>query len=99
MTKAYFIGQITITNPTGYAHYASQVPQTIADGGGRYLVRGGTASQLEGVSHGDRHVVLEFPSRSMALAWYHGEAYQAILPHRQQNSRGDLVLVDGYQPT
>lgn len=99
MTKAYFIGQITITNPAGYAHYAALVPQTIADGGGRYLVRGGTASQLEGMSHGDRHVVLEFASRSEALAWYHGEAYQAILPQRQQNSSGELVLVDGYLAT
>ena len=96
MTKAYLIGQITITNPEAYAVYASQVPQTIAAFGGKYLVRGGHATQLEGMSQGDRNVVIEFPNREMALAWYHSEAYQAIIQHRTDNSTGTLALVDGY---
>jgi uncharacterized protein (DUF1330 family) len=98
MVKAYLIGQISVTNPEGYGLYASQVPQTIADAGGRYVVRGGHATQLEGQSVGDRNVVIEFPSREIAQAWYDSAAYQAILPHRLQNSTGALVLVDGYTP-
>lgn len=96
MTKAYLIGQITVTNPEGYAHYASQVPQTIAAFGGKYLVRGGQATQLEGLPQGDRNVVVEFPSREVAQAWYASEAYQAIIQHRTNNSTGALALVDGY---
>lgn len=96
MTKAYLIGQITVTNPEGYARYASQVPATIEAAGGRYLVRGGHATQLEGQSPGVRYVVLEFPSRAIAEAWYASEDYQTILPHRLQNSTGTLVFVDGY---
>jgi uncharacterized protein (DUF1330 family) len=96
MTKAYVIGQITVTNPEGYAFYAARVPATIDAAGGQYLVRGGDKTQLEGHSLGDRHVVLEFPSKVAAQAWYNGDAYQAILPHRLQNSTGSLVLVDGY---
>ncbi|PIT76573.1 hypothetical protein B9Z42_06140 [Limnohabitans sp. B9-3] len=98
MVKAYLIGQISVTNPEGYGLYASKVPQTIADAGGRYVVRGGHATQVEGQSLGDRNVVIEFPSRDAAQAWYDGPAYQAILPHRLQNSTGALVLVDGYAP-
>jgi uncharacterized protein (DUF1330 family) len=96
MPKAYVIGQITVTNPEGYAYYASRVPATIEAAGGQYLVRGGHSTQLEGQSLGNRHVVLEFPSRAAAEAWYNGDAYQTILPHRTQNSTGSLVLVDGY---
>lgn len=96
MPKAYLIGQITITNPEGYAHYASQVPQTIAAYGGQYLVRGGKASQVEGQSHGERNVVIEFPSREAAQAWYASDAYQAIIKNRTTNAEGALVLVDGY---
>lgn len=96
MTKAYVIGQITVTNPEGYAFYASRVPATLAGAGGNYLVRGGDKTQLEGQSQSDRHVVIEFPNRAAAEAWYKGDAYQAILPHRLQNSTGSLVLVDGY---
>ena len=86
MPKAYVIGQITVTNPEGYAYYASRVPATI----------GGHSTQLEGQSLGNRHVILEFPSSAAAEAWYNGDAYQTILAHRTQNSTGSLVLVDGY---
>jgi uncharacterized protein (DUF1330 family) len=96
MPKAYLIGQISITNPEGYGHYASQVPQTIAAYGGKYLVRGGHATQIEGQSQGERNVVIEFPNRETAHAWYTSDAYQAIISHRQINAKGDLVLVDGY---
>ena len=98
MVKAYLIGQISVTHPKGYGLYASKVPQTIADAGGRYVVRGGLTTQVEGQSVGDRNVVIEFPSREIAQAWYDSAAYQAILPHRLQNSTGSLVLVDGYVP-
>jgi uncharacterized protein (DUF1330 family) len=96
MTKAYLMGQITITNPEAYAVYAAQVPQTIAAFGGKYLVRGGHATQLEGLSQGDRNVVIEFPSRELAQAWYNSDAYQTIIKHRTSNATGALVLVDGY---
>lgn len=98
MTKAYLIGQITVTNPEAYALYGSQVPQTVAAFGGRYLVRGGHATQVEGSSQGDRNVVIEFPDRQTAQAWYASDAYQAIVKHRTDNSTGALVLVDGYAP-
>jgi uncharacterized protein (DUF1330 family) len=96
MTKAYLIGQITVTNPQAYAVYSAQVPDTIAAFGGKYLVRGGHATPVEGQPQGERHVVVEFPSRDIAEAWYHSDAYQAIIQHRTDNATGSLVLVDGY---
>jgi uncharacterized protein (DUF1330 family) len=98
MTKAYLIGQITITNPEAYALYASQVPETIAAFGGKYLVRGGHATQLEGQPQGERNVVIEFPSRERAEAWYGSDAYQSIINHRLNNATGSLAVVDGYAP-
>jgi uncharacterized protein (DUF1330 family) len=98
MTKAYLIGQISITNPEAYAGYAAQVPATIAAFGGKYLVRGGHATPVEGPSLNIRHVVIEFPSREVAQAWYDSDAYQAIVQLRKDNASGALVLVDGYAP-
>ena len=98
MTKAYLIGHITITNPQAYAVYASQVPNTLAAFGGRYVVRGGNSTQIEGETPGERHVVIEFPNRESAQAWYGSDAYQAIIQHRTNNATGCLVLVDGYAP-
>lgn len=99
MSKAYLVGKITVTNPQAYAVYSAQVPHTITAFGGKYLVRGGHATQLEGKgqAQGERHVVLEFPSRAIAEAWYNSEAYQAIIHHRLNNATGTLTLVDGYE--
>lgn len=99
MSKAYLIGQITVTNPEAYAVYSAQVPHTIAAFGGKYLVRGGQATQLEGFAQGERNVVIEFPNREAAQAWYNSEAYQTIISHRTNNSTGALALVDGYDDT
>jgi len=96
MTKAYLIGHIAVTHPEGYAEYARQVPDTIHRHGGRYIVRGGDATELEGAAPAERHVVLEFPSRAAAQAWYDSPEYQAVIGARQKNSVGRLILVDGY---
>jgi uncharacterized protein (DUF1330 family) len=96
LTKAYFVGNIKITHAESYSEYQKHVPQTISDFGGRYLVRGGMTTQLEGDSLGGRNVVLEFPSREQAEAWYQSDAYQSIIHLRKNNSTGTLLLVDGY---
>lgn len=97
MSKVYLVGQITVINPEAYAAYSAQVPQTIAAFGGKYLVRGGLATVLEGTSQGDRNVVIEFPDRKTAEDWYASDAYQAIVKHRTENSTGTLALIDGYE--
>jgi uncharacterized protein (DUF1330 family) len=96
MNKAYIVGHITVTHPEGYAQYARQVPETIHRHGGRYIVRGGASTVLEGAPAGERHVVLEFPSLQAAQSWYHSPEYQSILALRQANSTGELMLVEGY---
>jgi uncharacterized protein (DUF1330 family) len=95
MTKANVIGQITITNADGYAHYSAQVPAVVAAFGGQYRVRGGAATPLDGHVSPARHVVIEFPSREQAQAWYDSADYQSILPLRLNNSTGYVALVDG----
>ena len=97
MAKAYVIGQITVHNPEGYAKYAKHVPATLAQYGGKYLVRGGKSTQVEGVAQGDRRVVIEFASREAAETWHHSPEYQAILPHRKANSEGHIAIVDGFE--
>jgi hypothetical protein len=46
------------------------------------LVRGGETTHM-GVSQGGRNIVLEFPSREQAEAWYHSKAYQSIIQSKE----------------
>ena len=97
MSKAYVIGKITITNAEGYAHYSARVPAVVAAFGGHYCVRGGMATTLDGQPTAARHVIIEFPSREQAQAWYDSVDYQSILPLRLNNSTGHVALVDGIE--
>ncbi|MEQ8443192.1 MAG: DUF1330 domain-containing protein [Alphaproteobacteria bacterium] len=92
---AYFIANITVTNPEGIKEYQALAPATIEAYGGRYIVRGGAHETLEGDWKPDRMVVLEFPDVETARTWYNSPEYQEILPLRQDNSDGKIVLVEG----
>jgi uncharacterized protein (DUF1330 family) len=40
-------------------------------------------------------VLIEFPSKESAMAWYESEAYQALAQHRFASSDGNIVLLKG----
>jgi uncharacterized protein (DUF1330 family) len=91
---AYIIARIEVTDPEDYATYARQTVALAERHGGRFLVKGGPMAQLEG-SGPARHVVIEFPDRATAEAWYASPEYRAILPVALRASRRDLVIVEG----
>lgn len=90
----YIIARIDVTDLEDYKTYASQTVAQAEKAGGTFLVKGGPMQQVEGDGP-DRHVVIRFPTREQALAWYHSDDYQAILPIALRSSRRDLVIVDG----
>ena len=92
---AYVIVQETVTDEAGFAEYRAGVVPTLEAHGGRFLVRGGELTVVEGEWPHPRLVVIEFPSRAAAEAWYHSPDYQKLLPLRLRSAAGNLVIVDG----
>jgi uncharacterized protein (DUF1330 family) len=92
---AYFIVDVEVTDPVGFEEYRKLVPATVAQYGGRFLVRGGAAEQLEGDWQPRRVVVLEFPSLEQAKRWYHSEEYRDPKALRFKTSRANMILVEG----
>lgn len=95
--KAYVIVQETINDPATFEAYRGKVPQTLSEFGGRFIVRGGRLTVVEGEWPHQRTVVIEFPSRTAAEDWYKSPAYQAALPLRLRSAVGNLVIVDGIE--
>ena len=91
---AYVIARINVTDPEDYRAYANQTVALAEQWGGRFLVKGGAQTQIEGNSP-DRHVIIAFPDRQAALDWYNSDAYQRILPIAVSSSERDIVIVDG----
>lgn len=73
--------------------YLERIDATLEPYGGRFLVHGGTIDRLEGDWTGDL-IIVQFPSREKARAWYESAAYQAIAPLRKRNAEGELILID-----
>ncbi|HEY8427649.1 MAG TPA: DUF1330 domain-containing protein [Sandaracinaceae bacterium] len=92
---AYVIAEVEVTDPQQFEEYRRQVPQTLAPYGGRFVVRGGATETLEGDWHPKRLVVIEFPDRERAKAWWSSEAYAAPKALRQRSARTRLLVVDG----
>jgi uncharacterized protein (DUF1330 family) len=74
--------------------YLERIDATLAPFGGRFLVHGGKVEVVEGAWSGNL-IVIEFPDRARARAWYESAAYQKILSLRTNNSESDTFLVDG----
>ena len=77
--------------------YLQRIDATLAPFGGRFLVHGGGVELVEGDWPGHL-IVIEFPSRGQARAWYHSDAYQQILALRTGNSVSDVIIADGVGP-
>jgi len=93
--KAYVIAVETIHDEAMFADYRQRVLPTLEAFGGRFVVRGGHLTVIEGEWPHRRTVVIEFPSREAAEGWYASPAYQAVIGLRLGSSTGSLVIVDG----
>jgi len=92
---AYLIAEVEITDPKAYEEYRKIVPGTIAQYGGRYLVRGGAVETKEGGWTPSRVVVLEFASLDQARKWYHSPEYAPALAIRTRAGKSKVILVEG----
>ena len=83
-----------VTIGPAVVEYLRRIDATLAPFGGRFIVHGGEVEVLEGSWPGHL-IVIEFPDRSRASAWYNSEAYQEIVALRTDNSESDVIVVDG----
>jgi uncharacterized protein (DUF1330 family) len=93
--SAYVIAEVEVTDPAAYEEYRKLVPPTIAQYGGRFLVRGGQVETKEGGWSPGRLVVLEFPSPEQARRWYHSPEYAPALAIRLRAAKARLVIAEG----
>ena len=99
MAKGYIIATINVTNPEGYKDYTGPTARLVEAHGGRYLVRGGEKTVLEGEMEYDRIVVIEFDSVEKAKAFYEDPEYAEVMKIRQANSESVAVRVAGHDPS
>ena len=92
---AYVVSRVLIRDPEAMRRYMEEAPATVVACGGRYLVRGNDVKALEGTWDHERMVVVEFPDKEAALAWYEGEQYRPLRDLRQRSADTVILLAAG----
>ena len=93
---AYLIANIRVQDPARFAEYRDQVAPLVARFGGRYLIRGGAVTPVEGAATLERVVVLEFPSMDALKTFYFSPDYAPLIALRQAATEGEVALVEGF---
>jgi uncharacterized protein (DUF1330 family) len=91
----YVIFDVTIHDLPKYQQYMAQIKPVIEAAGGRYLVRGGMHTVLEGDWKPTRLVIFEFPSLAAAQSFYVSPAYEPLKAMRREASSANIVGVEG----
>ena len=93
--STYAVGHLHDVNVgPDIVEYLRRIDDTLAPFGGRFIIHGGPVTRLEGSWSGDL-IVIAFPDKNSARAWYESPAYRQILPLRTGNAQGDVFLIEG----
>ncbi|MCK9285648.1 MAG: DUF1330 domain-containing protein [Rhodocyclaceae bacterium] len=100
---AYLIARVSIKDGDVNRYmteYGMPVIPIVAKYQGEVLVASSTAAVVEGDACYNWTVVLRFPSRRLADAWYFSDEYAPFRKYRMTTltTGGDVVLVDGFDP-
>ncbi|RLA07633.1 MAG: DUF1330 domain-containing protein [Gammaproteobacteria bacterium] len=88
---AYVIGNITILDNTKWLEYKSKVSDTLIPWDGELILRGKKLEVLGGEHRHTDNVIINFPNVEALNNWFLSDAYQELIPLRNQAAKVDLV--------
>ena len=83
---------LTPTDTEKLSAYSAQAAETLKPYAGEFLAKG-SIEALHGDNRFTTKVVIQFPDRESAVNWYQSDAYQAIIPTRDQGMDSQFHLV------
>ncbi|WGR74443.1 MULTISPECIES: DUF1330 domain-containing protein [unclassified Bradyrhizobium] len=95
---AYVISEVEMRDVASFEAHRTLAAKTIAQYGGRYLVRGGAADVVEGGPPPRTIIIVEFPSMARAREWYASPEYAEALKLRRTALERRLLFVEGVVP-
>ena len=93
-TYMIFLREGAIVDHDAMAEYQAGNRESAPPPGLEPLVVYGEMETLEGDA-ADGMVILKFPDRASAKAWYHGDDYQSRIPARQKAAHYRAFMVEG----
>ena len=94
MNKGYLVAHLRVHDKDGFEKFRQMAGSTIAEYGGKVLVREPNPDIREGNNLGIA-LVIEFESIEIARKFYESEKYQAAKAVRELAADTDLILAEG----
>ena len=88
---AYLIGHISVKNPDKWKIYIEGVQKSLVSFEAEVIFRGKRAAVLAGEHPHGNTVVIKFPDQPTLQNWYHSDAYQNLIPIR--DDAADVVII------
>lgn len=92
--SAFLIATLTVKNPEKLQEYAEKAGPTFAPFGAEMLIKGKHQGTYAGDASHSTAAVIKFPNIEQMDAWYHSDAYQALIPLRDEAAE---VVFSKYQ--
>ena len=89
---AYIVVDLTPTDADKLSNYSTLAANTLIPFDGEFVAKG-PITALHGESSFKVKVIIQFPDRLKAEAWYQSDAYQEIIPIREQGMRSQFHLI------
>jgi uncharacterized protein (DUF1330 family) len=90
--SAYIIVGFTPKDKEKLLQYGASVVPTLKKSAGEIIVKG-PAEQLHGNNGFEMQVIIAFPTKEDASAWYHSKEYQALIPIRDAGMDSQFQLI------
>jgi uncharacterized protein (DUF1330 family) len=92
---AYLIATMDVHDAGGYEAYRARVPAFVEKHGGRFIVRGGERTPLEGDWPPGRTVVIAFPDYDAAKAFVDDPGYAPVAAIRHATAISRAFIAEG----
>lgn len=94
MPAYWLFDNLEVLDPEGLTRYVAGAAESVAAHGGRYLVKAVTPEIVEGEPELSSAVLIAFPDRAAARAWYDSDDYAPLKALRRRSVRTTAVLLD-----
>lgn len=89
--SAFVVGHIEVKDEEGFNNYAEKGLAIVASVGGEVVMSGKLARVLNGEHERSTFVLLKFPDQEAVSKWYDSDAYQVLVPGR--NEAADITFL------
>lgn len=91
--KTYLIADVSVKDPDTFGDYLNLIPEHVEKHEGKYLVKGGSPENIEGVWHPEKIVLIEFPNPINLKQFLEDTEVQQLFSLRHRSTESSLISV------